>query len=160
MRSAKAGNSRQDESIENRPAPEVPEPFRALLDLFQGPLAEIRFPGVDHDTLTSACASISQKVQEVAKARAVLDETQRALDAQLDEVKKLGRRALAYLEIYAEGNDGLLESVAEVRAAIGTEAAVTPKPPPRRRKKKKASGPQLPLAPDAEELSSESEAAV
>ncbi|MEL7368592.1 MAG: hypothetical protein AAFN74_06760 [Myxococcota bacterium] len=174
MRSAKDGDSskggeidtrqdREPETAKSSSHPrEIPEPFRALLDLFRGPLADVRFPGVDHDTLTTACSAISQRAQEVEKARAVLDQTQRALDAELDEVRKLGRRALAYLEIYAEGNEHLLEAVAEVRTAIGAEApSPSTKPAARRRKKKKSSsGPQLPLAPEAEETAAdEAEAA-
>lgn len=79
----------------------IPDSVRAVLALFEGPLAEVRFPQIDKDTLAEQVAVVEQRraelqraLESVQAARTHLEREQRAL---LDQA----RRAHAYASVFA-----------------------------------------------------------
>lgn len=101
-----------------------------LLDLFQGPLRDVRFPDADADRLGAAIDAAATAKAAVAQAEATLVAAKTALADRQRVVTQETERALAYARIYAADRP-------DVRAAI--EAAPTHTParrgPGRPRKK-------------------------
>jgi hypothetical protein len=93
----------------------LPAPVRAVLDLFEGPLASVRFPDLDRDSLRAAEAEVDRRRAElqaalatVQAARESLEDSQRAL---FDQV----RRAHAYATVYAETDAELGATLADIK---------------------------------------------
>ena len=131
----------------SQPTKDIPQPLRQLLALFGGRLVDVHFPGVDIDTLVEASDRFRARGEAVDDARQALDEALKKLDEELDEVRRLGRRALAYAEVYAEGDAALLEELRDIRTGLGIDEGGAKKKSAttKRRRKKKAAGPELPL---------------
>ncbi|PRP90021.1 hypothetical protein ENSA5_68810 [Enhygromyxa salina] len=96
-------------------ASNLPEPVRAVLALFEGPLEDVRFPDVDRDTLRASVAEVERRraslqaaLETVSAARAELEEGQSALLAQV-------RRAHAYASVYAERDEQLAAAVGAIK---------------------------------------------
>jgi hypothetical protein len=92
----------------------IPDAVRAVLALFEGPLAEVRFPQVDGETLAAQASVVEQRrailqraLEAVQAARAELEAEQRSL---LDQA----RRAHAYASVFAEGDEQLSEQLAKI----------------------------------------------
>jgi len=124
------------------PAPTLAEPLQAILDLFAGPLADLRFPDVDHEQLSESLAELERRravlqeaLGEVQVAREELERAQQQLEGQ-------ARRAHAYATIYAEGDAALSEQLAAIDLAPKKRATKKR----RRSKSKKASKNQTNLA--------------
>ena len=130
---------------------DVPSPLRALHSLFEGRLADVRFPGVDSETLAAACDRVGECIEAINEARRAFDAAQAELDTATAEAQLLGRRALAYAEVYAEDDGELLEALIRIRQDLGPDGRTGDAKPrtARRRKKKKTSAadPELPLEP-------------
>ncbi len=141
-------------SDNNESMQEIPAPLRELMGLFESRLVDVRFPGIDGETLAEACDRLAEHCRAVDDARQALDEAQRAFDAELDEVRALGRRALSYLEVYAQGDEALLDDLQPIRAGLGGAASSSKsRPTAKRRRRKKAGDPELPLGGATEEIS-------
>lgn len=80
----------------------VPTAVKELLALFDGPLAEVRFPDVDGAALREQVASVDAAVKDVEAAAAAWAEAKRAVDARLETLVQKAQRALAYARVYAE----------------------------------------------------------
>lgn len=129
-------------------APSSPASVRAVLDLFEGPLAEVRFPGIDRESLAQAESEVELRRSElqraleaVASARASLEAAQAAL---FDQV----RRAHGYATVFADGDTELLETLAKIELD-GRELApkkARGRPPKQRATKRQTS---LTVADDA-----------
>jgi hypothetical protein len=93
----------------------IPESVRAVLALFEGPLAEVRFPKVDGQSLATRVAEVEQQrlelsraLEAVAAARKVLEQGQQALLEQ-------ARQAHAYATVYAHDDPTLTEQLAAIK---------------------------------------------
>lgn len=126
----------------------IPAPLRAVVELFEGPLADVSFPGVDREGLLAATEAVAGRASAVDDARRRLDEAQAQMDAELDRFRHLARRAIAYAEIYADGDPALAEQLAAIE--LDGDARKTGTKPTRRRRKK-APEPELPLGPQGED---------
>lgn len=80
----------------------IPTAVKELLALFDGPLAEVRFPDVDGAALREHVASVDAAVKEVEAAAAAWAEAKRAVDARLETLVQKAQRALSYARVYAE----------------------------------------------------------
>lgn len=80
----------------------IPTAVKELLALFEGPLAEVRFPDVDGDALREQAASVDSAVKEVEAAAAAWAEAKRLVDARLEMLLQKAQRALSYARVYAE----------------------------------------------------------
>jgi hypothetical protein len=120
----------------------IPDGVRAVLALFEGPLAELRFPQIDRESLTAQAAVVEQRrvvlqraLEAVHAARAELEIEQRALFDQ-------ARQAHAYATVYAAGDAELSEQL----RAIGF--GERPVAPAKKRGRKPKPKPTLAEQPD------------
>lgn len=95
-------------------SPSSPASVRAVLELFEGPLAEVRFPGIDRETLAQAEAEVEARrndlqraLEAVSSARASLETAQAGL---FDQV----RRAHGYATVFADRDPELLEALGKI----------------------------------------------
>ena len=96
-----------------------------LLSLFAGPLAGVRFPDVDADILSAHSKAAREAEIRVEALRAQLDEAKSLLEDEEQKLQHRLDRGLAYLRVYAEGNEALLAQLEPMRPA--------PPPAPRKR---------------------------
>lgn len=120
----------------------IDPPLLALLALFEGPLAEVRFPDVDRSSLAALAQQVRERASLVEAAEAALVEARVSLRAAREALAQHGERALAYARVYSAGSgrgaaasstDGHAPDVASLgealaritlsRAAPGAEAS-------------------------------------
>jgi hypothetical protein len=89
----------------------IPDSVRAVLELFDGPLADVRFPKVDRESLAEQVAVVEHRRAELQRAlelvqvaRATLEHEQRSL---LDQA----RQAHAYASVFAAGDPELVDQL-------------------------------------------------
>ena len=107
------------------PVAEIPEAVAAVIDLYAGPLDGVRFPDLDHATLRSGVARFERSAEQVERQLAALAAAQRDLKQAHDQLWQLAQRALAYAQVYAEGNVELRELLREMKLPprAGADAA-------------------------------------
>jgi hypothetical protein len=86
-------------------------PFRSLLELFKGPLGNVRFADVDAEGLANLAAEVEAAASEVQRHEAQLAQLREAHIERQDALLVLAQRALAYARVYAENDEALLEEV-------------------------------------------------
>jgi|GEM_PF-661694 len=96
------------------PMSPLPAPVQAILELFQGPLAEVRFADVDAAVLANAAHSVEAAVAAVVEVEAQLAELKQALADKQEALLVLTQRALAYARVYAENDEALSEQLAGI----------------------------------------------
>jgi hypothetical protein len=132
-----------------------------LLSLFAGPLSDVRFPGIDHATLSELASEVERAQTEVEQARALLASSVAQLEARRLELHARAQRAKAYARVYAEGNAALQAELDRVvlpkpgpQSAALRQADAEPKKRGRPRKVREASSlfevPSMLEAPAAE----------
>lgn len=84
------------------------EGFQAVVELFQGPLAGVRFANVDAKGLSALAAEVATATEQVAEQEAKLGELRQGLAQRQEALGTLTQQALAYARIYAEGDEQLL----------------------------------------------------
>ena len=123
----------------------IPQAARAVLDLFRGALADVRFPDVDRSTIDRA--ALEQSEGALLDAQCALEDAEAALErarAVVAEHTALlsakTARALAYAKVFAEGDTELRERLDAIsvgaqgkREKSVAEASAAPK---RTRRKK------------------------
>lgn len=121
----------------------LPEPVRAVLALFEGPLEDVHFPDLDRDTLRESVSEVERRrvclqeaLETVQAARAQLEEGQSALLGQV-------RRAHAYASVYAERDEQLAGVLGEIKL---DGRALAPKKKRGRPRKKAAAKQQTSLS--------------
>jgi hypothetical protein len=92
-----------------------------LLSLFAGPLSGVRFPDIDHATLSELASEVELAQAEVEQVRALLTSSLAQLEARRAELHARAQRAKAYARVYAEGNAALQAELDRI---------VVPKPGP------------------------------
>ena len=103
-------------------------PVQAVLELFQGPLADVRFADVDATGLASVAAEVESAAAAVARQEAQLSELRQSLSERQEALLLLAQRALAYARVYAEHDEALTEQLARIslpRAAKARKASAT-----------------------------------
>ncbi len=130
--------------------PALPTAAADLLALFEGPLASVRFPEVDHETLDALAASVERGHAEVEQARALLAAAEAVLESRRQELISRAQRAKAYAQVYAEGNpelqarlDGIVLPRIGARSVPTTQAVGQPEPKKRGRPRKVRDGAEL-----------------
>ena len=101
-------------------------PVQAVLELFQGPLADVRFADVDATGLATVAAEVESAAAAVARQEAQLSELRQSLSERQDALLVLAQRALAYARVYAEHDEALTEQLARIslpRAAKARKAS-------------------------------------
>jgi|SRR6188768_2070266 len=112
----------------------LPPPIQAVLELFQGPLAELRFADVDAAALAELASGVESAASAVAEQEARLAELRQSLTDRHDALLLLAQRALAYARVYAEHDPALTEQLSRITLA---------KPAKPRKPQAKAAGSEL-----------------
>jgi hypothetical protein len=86
-------------------------PLQSLLELFKGPLGNVRFADIDAEGLAKLAAEVEAAASEVQRHEGQLAQLREALVERQDALLLLAQRALAYARVYAENDDALLEEV-------------------------------------------------
>ena len=100
-------------------------PVQAVLELFQGPLADVRFADVDAAGLANLAAAVESAAAEVAQQEAQLAELRQSLAERQDALLLLAQRAVSYARVYAEHDEALTEQLSR----IALPRAAKPKKP-------------------------------
>jgi hypothetical protein len=104
----------------------LPSPVQSVLELFQGPLASVRFADIDAAGLSKLAAEVEAAAGEVRELEGKLGELRQALAQRQEALHALAQQALAYARVYAENDDELLDAVNRItlpRAAKPRKAA-------------------------------------
>jgi hypothetical protein len=98
----------------------TPQAVQAVLELFKGPLADLRFADVDAERLESLAAEVEHAAAAVQEQEAQLAALRLALGERQDALLSLAQRALSYARVYAESDEALsarLNAISLPRAA-------------------------------------------
>lgn len=87
---------------------------QAVIDLFQGPLAELRFADVDISALASLARAADAAAAELAEHEARLSELKQVLADRQEALLVLAQRGLAYARVYAEQDEALSEQLSRI----------------------------------------------
>ena len=116
--------------------PLVPPITRQLLDLFDGPLRDVRFPDADVERLSRAVEEVREVHEALVRAELAVAAAREALADKQLAVAKQTERTVAYARIYAADRPELLATI---------EALSTPAPRGRGRPRKHAPAAPPPL---------------
>jgi len=92
----------------------LPAPVQAVLELFQGPLSDVRFADVDAAGLANLAAEVEGAASAVAQQEAQLADLRQTLAERQDALLLLAQRAVAYARVYAEHDEALTEQLARI----------------------------------------------
>lgn len=120
------------------PSSAVPEPVRALVSLFEGPLAELRFPDLDATSLGEAVSEVEARRSELQRALATVQAAREQLESAQAALLTHARKGHAYATVYAAEDEALTASLAEIKLDA---RSLTPKRRGRRKKAKKKAPP-------------------
>ncbi len=124
-----------------------------VLTLFAGPLAEVRFPDLDHASLQADAQALLDAQREVEALERSLDSARARTRDAVAQLTSSSQRALAYARVFSMGQPALEEAIASVRTSDTPRTDAAPK----KRKPRKDNGTgDLPLASDPESKHPES----
>lgn len=109
----------------------TPDAVQAVLELFKGPLSDVRFADVDASGLESVAAEVERAAAAVQEQDAHLAALRLSLAERQDALLSLAHRALAYARVYAESDEALsarLNAISLPRAAKPRKNARPPQP--------------------------------
>lgn len=112
------------------PMTSLSPPVQSVLELFQGPLANVRFGDIDAAGLAKLAAEVEAASSEVREQENKLSELRQTLAQGQDALLALAQRALAYARVYAEDDEELLDAVNRIslpRAAKPRKAPASAK---------------------------------
>lgn len=87
----------------------VAAPIRAVIDLFDAALADVRFADLDGARLKALATEVESAAESVAAQQAALDGSRAALAERQEALLAQAQRALAYARVYAESDPELSE---------------------------------------------------
>lgn len=124
---------------------EVEDPIRDFLTLYREELSTLSFPDVDLSRLESRVDAVRTAVDAVAVQREALARAQSELDEALSSLAKGARRAYAYAQVFAQGDEALTQRLKEIPLGPAGERKKRGRPPGKKNRVKKEAGPELPL---------------
>lgn len=96
--------------------------LEALLDIFEAELSNVSFPDLRVETLRAAERSVEHERRSVEVAENALTEASRVLDDSRSAFVRLGRKAVAYAQVYADGSAELSERLAGIARDLNQPA--------------------------------------
>lgn len=87
---------------------------QAVIDLFQGPLADVRFADVDVTALANLARSADAAAADLAEHEARLSDLKQVLAERQEALLLLAQRGLAYARVYAEQDEALSEQLSRI----------------------------------------------
>ena len=91
---------------------------RTLLAIFQGDLADVRFPDVDADVLHQLCTQVHEQAEALHQAQLAVEHARQTLSDAQGQLEKKAKQALLYARVYAEDDTDLLEKLADVSLSL------------------------------------------
>jgi len=85
--------------------------IQSVLELFKGPLGNVRFADIDAEGLTRAAAEVEAASSEVQQHEEQLASARLVLAQRQEVLLGLAQQALAYARVYAENDEPLLEEL-------------------------------------------------
>lgn len=106
-----------------------------LLAIFEGPLSSVTFPDVDGSVLASLADEVLAEQCAVEDAEAALFRAREALEGRKSALVARAKRALAYAQIFAEGDPDLSADLVRIAASFSStpQASARPVDAPRKR---------------------------
>ena len=98
------------------------QPVQAVVTLFEGPLAGVRFGDIDAAGLSKLAAEVTRAASELEQREAALTALRQELAQRQDALLALAQQALAYARIYAEGDEALLAQLTDIALPRATKA--------------------------------------
>ena len=98
------------------------QPVQAVVTLFEGPLAGVRFADIDAAGLSKLAAEVTRAASELEQREAALSTLRQELAQRQEALLALAQQALAYARIYAEGDDALLAQLTDIALPRATKA--------------------------------------
>jgi hypothetical protein len=95
----------------------------ALLHVFETTLADVPFPDVGASALREASDIVLDKADAVAAAAATLAAARAEQDEARKSFERLGKRALAYAQVYADGNEALMTRLTDIARDLASNGA-------------------------------------
>jgi len=92
----------------------LPPSIQAVIELFQGPLAEVRFADVDAAALTNLARAAETAAADLAAHEAQLNELRQTAADRQEALLLLAQRGLAYARVYAENDEALSEQLSSI----------------------------------------------
>ena len=106
----------------------LPPPIQAVVALFRGPLAGIRFADVDATGLTNLAAEVESATAEIEAQEAKLAELKQMMAQRSEALVALAQQALAYARIYAENDEVLSAELSQIVLPRATKPRKATKP--------------------------------
>lgn len=94
----------------------------SLLHVFETTLADVPFPDVSGGSLREAQDAVLDKSDAVKAAEAALAAARESEREARIAFEKLGKRALAYAQVYADGNEALVAKLADIARDLAGQA--------------------------------------
>ena len=113
----------------------LPSLTRGLVELFEGPLRDVRFPDADLDGLTRAIEEAKTARDALVRAELALQAARQCLEDQNALIARRTDRGLAYARIYAAERPDLREAVEALVGGATTAPPSRPRGRPRKEKK-------------------------
>jgi hypothetical protein len=99
----------------------ISQPLQAVVALFEGPLAGVRFADIDASGLSKLSADVASAAAEVEQQEAKLSELRQSLAQRQEALLGLAQQALAYARVYAENDDELLAKLNDISLPRATK---------------------------------------
>lgn len=94
---------------------------QAVIDVFQGPLADVRFADVEASALVNLAHAAELAAADLAQHEAQLSELRQALADRQEALLVLAQRGLAYARVYAEHDEALSEQLSRITLPKATK---------------------------------------
>lgn len=98
------------------------QPVQAVVNLFEGPLAGVRFADIDAAGLSKLAAEVTRAASELEQREAALTTLRQELAQRQEALLAFAQQALAYARIYAEGDEALLAQLTNIALPRATKA--------------------------------------
>jgi hypothetical protein len=92
----------------------ISQPLQAVVALFEGPLAGVRFADIDASGLSKLSSDVASAAAEVEQHEAKLNELRQNLTQRHEALLSLAQQALAYARVYAENDEELLAKLNDI----------------------------------------------
>jgi hypothetical protein len=102
--------------------------IQSVLELFKGPLSNVRFADIDAEGLARVAAEVEAAGSEVQRQEEELATLRQTLAQRQEALLVLAQQALAYARVYAENDEPLLEELNRIalpRSAKPRKAGTT-----------------------------------
>ena len=121
------------------PGDPIPAPVQEVLDLFASDLADVRFPNVDHETLSALADAVREEARALEEARQVVDAARARLGQRQEALLQRVGQGVAYVRVFAAGDQAL-------EARVGQLAVVKAEARPAKKKTRKRRAAAAPAA--------------